>query len=205
MKQKLKYIIILFMPSKIGMSLYILSGFLVLVLNLILLNVFRHRLFNEILLVVNLMFRDFNSQLNHYINSRYINDTVDLVFWILVGCSIYILGKLFISDLNNLIESVELRKFIWPNKNYHNNPLKLLIEQTILKITIAILLILYLFNIVGKVLIYQLQTINYALNRGIISYIIASVVWLVQYIFLSHILIILIRLFLLKKRLFSTN
>jgi hypothetical protein len=79
-----------------------------------------------------------------------IANTISLsLFWVVVGIGIYFLIEGLIVIFNELGEDIRERTYIWPKGADKNTDLRHFARRSIFRMTVAVILIIYLIKVVG--------------------------------------------------------
>jgi ABC-type antimicrobial peptide transport system permease subunit len=90
-----------------------------------------------------------NQWLNKLVGENIANTVSLSLFWVVVGIGIYFLIEGIIVIFNELGEDMRERTYIWPKGADKNTDLRLFARRSVFRVTIGIILIIYLSNVVG--------------------------------------------------------
>ncbi|HUD07415.1 MAG TPA: hypothetical protein VMR34_06040 [Candidatus Saccharimonadales bacterium] len=131
------------------------------------------------------------------------NDVGPILFWIIIGLLVYSFAQSTIQLIIELTQDVEERKFVLPPGTNPNFALKDFLRKTVFRLATAVILVFYIFYVVK----YFFRTSLYG-SWSVISRInhIPSLKWTILIlgeIVTLHGVVILMRLFLIRERLFQ--
>lgn len=194
---KSQRIIDIFMPSMLGVVTYISIFVITLVVGQpsqikTALQGFNIREFNDTFA------GGFSRMLSKLFNSQIFNEIAIYVFWVIVAFTIYIIASRLIKNVDELADDYSLRHYIWPKNKNKNQPLKEFGEKLLFHFITLIILIFYLFKAIPFLSSLWKRT-NFTLTLSFRSVITIICLFIIETLFL-HIIVILIRLFLTRRR-----
>ena len=127
------------------------------------------------------------------VGSTFANTAALWLFWLIVGIVTYSIGSYLAKNLTQLEQALRDRNYVWPKSANSNRPLIDFIFQSFISLFMLMALIVYC-----KWMIKFILTAN-----GNAKTMIAHAILFVEQIVLLHVIIILIRLFFWRSRLFS--
>ncbi|HUC87997.1 MAG TPA: hypothetical protein VMR95_02515 [Candidatus Binatia bacterium] len=195
---KTKVFVRLLSPSATGLVLYAIVAFLITVVQVIYLS----SKLNNLQQGVRSTFHLFGSWFINLVGSNRVNSLAIYIFWLAAGVVVWFILKAAASNVNELIDDLNLRKYIWPKQAEHNRPLIGFIEHSLFRLAILIVLLFYIQRVVGN--LFGLFTNGSPHISWINNHIAVEAAFIfLSWVVVLHGFVILLRLIALKTRLFS--
>lgn len=143
----------------------------------------------------------FINEFNNIINTQLANEVAVYIFWSAVATGVYIVASRLTKNVNEFAEDLKLRDYMWPKGDDKNEPLKASIERLVMRIAMVALFVVYIFKIVPLLAnIWKGSDLTLKLNSHSIKELI--LLFVIEILFL-HLAVVIIRLFLLKRRIIN--
>lgn len=120
------------------------------------------------------------------------------LFWAVVGLFVYIFLRGMARLIYELGEDLEERRYLWPKGSNRYKPLELLAERALFRIAVFIALIFYVVHVLSTILsgpVFPSFATTSAVLQYVFWFVIGCVIW--------HGLTVLLRLLVLRARLFG--
>jgi hypothetical protein len=185
----------LFLPSNLGMAIYLMIAIATLYESYYTKN---HQLLNGYndLFRNNNFFHELSKHWDKIVGSTVANTTALWVFWVIVGIAICVVAFFIIGNFEQFDEALKERKYIRPKNANSYRPLINFVALSIFRLAIAVGLVIY----VKWLITYLLSVLN-----SPSATIMTHVILIIKEIILLHLLVVLLRLLTLRKRLFSNQ
>lgn len=120
------------------------------------------------------------------------------LFWAIVGLAVYVFLRSLARIITDLDDDLDVSHYVWPKGANRYGPLKTFAEQTIFRLTAFVLLMLVFFGPLSAAL-HGPVLVDFLGPSKPLQYI----VWFLAGFLVWHIITILLRLLVLKNRLFN--
>lgn len=147
--------------------------------------------------------RSINERVGRVINFPGSSDFALYIFWAVVGLVVYACLHFVVSKLNELVDDINLRTYLWPNNRLRNRPVQEFFEVGVFKAVVFIVTLFY-FKFIASFLLrpidYIWQDNAWLSQHTVVKY---SLVFVLSVVLL-HGLTVLLRILMLRRRLFSS-
>jgi hypothetical protein len=140
-------------------------------------------------------------QFDNFFKLQIVNDISLYVFWLIVASVVFFLAKRVVANADDAAGGLAMRHYIWPPGADVNKPLKEFAERVFFHLSLIVIIVIYLAK-VPPLIKRWMQSNNIQLSTSARS--IEDVIFLAIFLFLFlHVLVVLLRLLLTRKRLIS--
>jgi hypothetical protein len=135
---------------------------------------------------------------NRIIDSQIVSQIAVYIFWVIVGIIVFVIASRLIKGFNELSDDYSLRGYIWPKGQDKNDPIKEFFEKLLFRTVVLILIVFYVFKSTPYLAsIWRKTDLTIQFNFHILT--LGLTILIVEILYL-HILVVLTRLFLLRRR-----
>lgn len=120
------------------------------------------------------------------------------LFWAGVGLAVYVLLHGVSKTVFELGQSINERRYVWPQGTDRNSPLKRQVQQVLFRVAVAVLALVWFLQPLARVLDGPVFVEQFSTQP-----LLESVAWFVGIVLALHVFIILLRLLMLRRRLFD--
>ncbi len=196
-KNRLLQILYFFSPSAVGITTYLVIYFIFFLLD-------QNSSINKV--IHNISLNDIKTtfvggyinDVSKFLSSDLANSLTIYTFWIIIATLIFFIGSSIFSNIHELNRDMRLRYYLFPQGTDKDKPFKMFLKKFLFRLGILILLIIYVYKIIPLLIdIFKTSNLVFKLDN---NFFISLISTLFLEIIILHFGIILLRLFLLKRR-----
>lgn len=141
--------------------------------------------------------------LSRFTRLQIASDITLYIFWIIVGIIIFLIASRVASDNREVAKDISMRHYIWPPGSDVNQPLKKFAERLAFHTALAMVIIIYIFK--GLPLLHGWWQHEQTDLMFTIESLRTNALLLIYETLFLHGLVVLLRMFFVRRRLFSNS
>lgn len=143
----------------------------------------------------------FTRWLGSLYHSRNLSIVAVYIFWLLIASIVYAMAFKVTKNANEIAEDIKIRHYVWPVGADRNNPMKQYLEKFGTKLIIIVTLFLYLIKLTPPLINWW--KLHYVFTGDLPHNLLIGLGLFVFMALYIHGLVVLIRLFILRIRIFN--